>query len=108
MNDPFVPYLRQVPAVLLHGNLVWFVDEFLLNYAVGMATIVSKKNVQAAVACRSALLQQKTGSVSRDGVAYAMQVCSWAAKLEDLVKVPLTSLKVDDIKRASTVIVQVS
>lgn len=103
----FYLIFSKVPVVILHNNLVWFVDEFLLQFVGGMAGVADKKAMLAAVNFRASLLQQKTSSVARDGLAYAIQVCSWSSKLEELSRMDMSNLKIDDIKRAANVIIQV-
>ncbi|CAG0882697.1 unnamed protein product [Darwinula stevensoni] len=61
---------RKIPAVVLYGNVVWCLDDFLAKY---MGGLVKDFDRRGAANFRTSFLQSKNASLSKDAHVYSLQ-----------------------------------
>ena len=66
----------QVPGVTLHGQVMWFPEQFLISHLSAVAKMMDKKLVQTLSSNRHNYLQAKAQSCQNDLKQYHHQVRS--------------------------------
>ena len=64
----------QVPGVTLHGQVMWFPEQFLISHLSAVAKMMDKKLVQTLSSNRHNYLQAKAQSCQNDVKQYHHQV----------------------------------
>ena len=72
----FLFFFFQVPGVTLHGQVMWFPEQFLISHLSAVAKMMDKKLVQTLSSNRHNYLQAKAQSCQNDLKQYHHQVRS--------------------------------
>ncbi|UYV81128.1 KIAA1033 [Cordylochernes scorpioides] len=93
---------KKVPAVPLVGNLLFFMDQFLLMQLPHVARTVDRKAQEAVKLHRLNFLSQRSQTLARDVQTIYLQVSAWMVKMDS----DLYDTGRDDISRKCSLFIQ--
>ncbi|KAG1671599.1 WASH complex subunit 4 [Nymphon striatum] len=73
---------KKIPAVNLHSNVLWFIDQFLLQNVPNVDKFIDKRAASAVRNSRLTYLQTKNQFLVREAQNLHIQVLAWAIDLE--------------------------
>lgn len=97
---------KKVPGVTLHGNVMWFPEQFLLANLPSLAKSVDKKLMQVLASNRQTFLQAKGQSASLDTKQLHHQLNGWVIRMESGFKRQISQLTLEHLQRVTDLLLQ--
>ncbi|XP_046682962.1 WASH complex subunit 4 isoform X1 [Homalodisca vitripennis] len=90
---------KKIPSVTLHGNVIWYPDQFLSQHLSHLSKkLVDKKAQEAVVSARLNYIQLSGSNLPKFVTTFSFQVFSWIIQMESTLKKDLSHFKFDEIK----------
>ena len=101
-----VELCKKVSTICLHGNIMWFPEQFLLEHLPALAQTVDKKIWQSFSANRQNFLQTKSLSALQDSKQFHNQLNSWMMQMESSLTRQVNNLTLDHLQGVANLLLQ--